>query len=303
MKIALCQMKNEGSMEANLEKSIHAMEAAAANGADLILYPEVQLTEFFPQYPIAHYRETGFDPGQYEVSADSDIVKAFRRACRDNHIMAVPNIWLREDTEASRDTSPGRYEQHLQTSGAADGSRVRSDGVAEYDASLLIGRDGRIVGTQKMVHVAEAPQFHEQDYYTPSDEGFKVFDTESGRIGIVVCFDRHYPESIRTETLRGADLILIPTVNTKSEPMEMFEWEIRVQAFQNSVAIAMCNRVGMEGDMEFSGESLIVNANGGVICKADDTEQIVYAEIDLSDSRRIRESRPYTSLRRPEFYE
>ena len=74
-----------------------------------------------------------------------------------------------------------------------------------------------------------------------------MFDTIYGNIGIVVCFDRHYTESIRTEMLMGADLIVVPTVNTKAEPSEMFEWELRVQAFQNSVAVAMCNRVGTEG--------------------------------------------------------
>lgn len=145
--------------------------------------------------------------------------------------------------------------------------------------------------------------FFEQDYYTPSDDGFKVFDTEYGKIGIVVCFDRHYPESIRTEVLKGADLILIPTVNTKAEPSEMFEWELRVQAFQNSVAVAMCNRVSQEDEMIFSGESIAVDANGNVITKADDSEQIVYVDIDLSRSQKIRDSKPYTQLRRTEFYE
>ena len=153
-----------------------------------------------------------------------------------------------------------------------------------------------------MVHVAQAEQFYEQDYYTPSDDGFKVFDTEYGKIGIVVCFDRHYPESIRTEALMGADLILIPTVNTKAESSEMFEWELRVQAFQNSVAVVMCNRVGCEGEMDFSGESIAVDANGEVIAKADDEEQILYVDIEIRDSGRIRKSRPYTELRRTEVY-
>lgn len=67
----------------------------------------------------------------------------------------------------------------------------------------------------------------------------------------------------------GADLILIPTVNTKNKPSEMFEWELRVQAFHNSVSIAMCNRVGQEGEMNFSGESIVVvNPNGKVIKKS-----------------------------------
>lgn len=129
-----------------------------------------------------------------------------------------------------------------------------------------------------------------------------MFETEFGKIGIVVCFDRHYPESIRTEALKGANLILIPIVNTKAEPSEMFEWELRVQAFQSSVAIAMCNRVGVEGEMFFSGESIVVDENGNVIKKADDTEQILYAEIDLEKSEKVRAQRPYTQIRRTEFY-
>lgn len=264
MKIAMFQMANSRSVAENLDKSIKAIETAAQNGADLILFPEVQLTEFFPQYE-------GKNVDSYRVEPDSEIVKSFCEAAAKNHIMAVPNIYLWENEKA-------------------------------YDASILIGNDGNIKGVQKMVHVAQAPQFYEQDYYSPSDEGFKVFETEFGNIGIVVCFDRHYPESIRTETLKGADFILIPTVNTKSEPGEMFEWELRVQAFQNSVGIAMCNRVGKEGNMDFSGESVVICPNGDTLIKADDREQIVYADIDLHESRRIRNKKTYTSLRRPELY-
>ena len=264
MRIALAQMKNEGTIEKNLRKSISLIKEAAENNTDLILFPEVQLTEFFPQYEKK-------DAKQYRLRIDSDEVKAFQTACKEAHIMAVPNIYLEESGNA-------------------------------YDASMLIDNSGEIIGTQKMVHVAQAKQFYEQDYYTPSDEGFKVFETEYGKIGIVVCFDRHYPESIRTESLMGADIILIPTVNTKSEPSEMFEWELRVQAFHNSVAIAMCNRVGSEGEMDFSGESIMVDACGNVIAKADNKEQILYVDIDLHESSIIRESKPYTNLRRVELY-
>lgn len=264
MRIALVQMSNSGDIASNLEKSIRSINTAAEHGAELVLFPEVQLTEFFPQYPKQ-------DVKRYETALDSATVKSFCDACKESGVMAVPNIYLSENGRA-------------------------------YDASILIGKDGSIGGVQKMVHVAQADKFFEQDYYTPSDDGFKVFDTEFGRIGIVVCFDRHYPESIRTEALMGADLILIPTVNTKAEPSEMFEWELRVQAFQNSVAIAMCNRVGTEGEMDFSGESVVVGANGEVIAKASDKEEILYAAVDMKRSVEIRNSRPYTQLRRTGFY-
>ena len=264
MKIALCQMENKGTVRENMEQSIQAIKEAALQKADLILFPEVQLTEFFPQYP-------GQEVSRYRVNGDSEIIQAFCDAAKENHIMVVPNLYLYENKST-------------------------------FDASFLIRKDGKIAGIQKMVHVAQANQFFEQDYYTPSDDGFHVFDTEYGKIGIVVCFDRHYPESIRTESLMGADLILIPTVNTKAEPSEMFEWELKVQAFHNSVHIAMCNRVGTEGEMEFSGESLVVHANGDTIVKADDKAQILYADIDMKEAAQIRSSRPYTNLRRKEFY-
>jgi predicted amidohydrolase len=264
MKLAMAQMKNEGSLEKNLAKSIEWIQSAAEKGADLILFPEVQLTEFFPQYPGQNVRS-------YGIEMDSDIVAAFKEACSRNHIAAVPNIYLREN---------GKF----------------------FDASIFIDKTGEVIGIQKMVHIAQAAQFYEQDYYAPSDSGFQVFDTDLGKIGIVVCFDRHYPESIRTESLMGAELILIPTVNTKSEPLEMFEWEIRVQAFQNSVAIAMCNRVGTEDDMVFAGESILADANGNVIAKADDTEQLIFAEIDLKTVGEVRSRKPYTTLRRTEWY-
>ena len=265
MRIALAQMKNEGTIQDNLDKSIEFIRQAYENHASLILFPEVQLTEFFPQYK-------GKDVSQYRLKFDSKEVKMLQSASERYSIISVPNIYLEEEGKP-------------------------------YDASLLIGKDGEIKGIQKMVHIAQAKQFHEQDYYTPSNDGFKVFDTEYGQIGIVVCFDRHYPESIKTEALMGADLILIPTVNTKTEPSEMFEWELRVQFFHNSVSIAMCNRVGQEVEMNFSGESIVVNPNGKVIKKTSDQEEIIYVDIDLSDSKKIRESRPYTQLRRKELYQ
>ena len=265
MRLAMIQMSNSGSVEKNMEKSLHAIAEAAEKGAELVLFPEVQLTEFFPQY-------LGRDVSSYSVSIEDEIVKKFCDACKKHQIMAVPNLYLRE----------------------ANGT---------YDASILIDRSGEVIGIQKMVHVAQVEQFYEQDYYTPSDDGFHVFDTEFGKIGIVVCFDRHYPESIRTESLQEADLILIPTVNTKAEPSEMFEWEVRVQAFQNSTIIAMCNRVGTEDKMQFAGESIVIDPRGKVLAKADDREQLLVCDIDLQEVKKVRSSLDYLSLRRPEQYE
>ena len=265
MKLALCQMQMSESAEVNLKKSLAFMEEAAQNGADMIVFPEIQLSPFFPQYP-------GSDVRDRSVAPDSETVIRFCEACRRHRIIAVPNLYLNIE---------GKY----------------------YDTSLVISAEGQVLGDQKMVHIAQADQFFEQDYYAPAEDGFKVFDTPVGKIGIVVCFDRHYPESIRTEALRGADLILVPTANTKAEPSDMFEWEIRVQSFQNCVAIAMCNRVGLEGDMDFSGESLVADATGNLLMKASDREGLFFADVDMALSAKVRNSKPYTNLRRTELYE
>lgn len=264
MKLALCQIAMSDNENENLERQLSALRQAALHGADLIVYPELQLHRFFPQYE-------GRDVSDKLLTADHPIIRQFQDACRENRIMAAPNFYLREPSGC-------------------------------FDATLLIGGDGALLGRQKMVHIAQAAQFYEQDYYTPSDDGFLAFDTPHGKIGIVVCFDRHYPESIRTEALMGADLILIPTANTESEPMEMFDWEVKVQAFQSSVAVAMCNRTGTEGDMAFSGRSLVTDANGDTIAQAGSGEELLYADVDMAASARIRNARPYTSLRRTALY-
>ncbi len=157
------------------------------------------------------------------------------------------------------------------------------------------------MGVQRMVHIAQAESFYEQDYYAPGD-GFHVFSTPFGKLAIVVYFDRHYPESIRAQSLDGADLILIPTANTTAEPLELFAWEVRAQAFQSCVPIVMCNRVGMEDQMIFAGQSLAVDVNGGLLCIADGSEQLLYAEIDLSATAAVKRERPYLSLRQTQWY-
>lgn len=109
-------------------------------------------------------------------------------------------------------------------------------------------------------------------------------------------------DALREAAAHGADLILIPTANTEGEPMEMFDWEVKVQAFQNSVAIAMCNRTGVEGATVFSGRSLVTDANGETIAQAGSGDELLYAQVDMAASGRIRAERPYTSLRRPKLY-
>lgn len=258
----MAQMQMTASLEENLDKTLDYCDQA--KDSDLLFFPEIQLSPFFPQYEKK-------DATKYCMDLNHKVIKQLTAKAKEYQYYLSPNIYLELDNK-------------------------------RYDTSLWIDPDGKLIDHAKMVHIAQAPYFYEKDYYTPSDDGFKVFDTLFGKIGIVICYDRHLPESIRTVTLKGADLIIIPTANTKSEPLEMFEWEIRVQAMQNQVFIAMCNRVGVEDQMDFAGESLIVDPNGNVIMKANDQEQLIECEINLKEARRLREKKPYFSTRRPEWY-
>lgn len=264
MKIALAQLQISDNLQANLEKTLRVLEEASKKGAKIVCFPELQFYPFFPQYKKKN-------TSSYEITIKDKIVKSLQKKCKELKIVAVPNFYLKE-------------------------------GNKKYDASPVIDSNGEILGISKMVHVVQAKGFYEQDYYTKSNNGFSVYDTAIGKVGVVICFDRHYPESIRSCVLQGAEIIIIPTANTKDEPLEMFEWELRVPAMQNSVFIAMCNRVGLEGKMDFCGESIVVDPNGAVIVKANNKEQIVFADIKINLASKIRNQKPYFKLRRPKFY-
>jgi predicted amidohydrolase len=264
MRIALAQISMESDIKHNLNKAICYMEKAKKEEADLIFFPEVQLSPFFPQFE-------NRDVSEYLITEEDECLRQITEKCDELNLYASPNVYL-------------------------------SQGGKNYDASFMINRMGNSMGISKMVHIFQGEHFYEQDYYAPSDSGFQVYETDFGKVGIVICFDRHLPESIRSCVLKGAELIIIPTANTKNENLEMFEWEVRVQAMQNTVFIAMCNRVGMEETMDFAGESIVVDPNGDVVAKIGDKEELLVCELDLSMVERVRKERPFINLRRPNSY-
>ncbi len=98
-----------------------------------------------------------------------------------------------------------------------------------------------------MIHITEYHCFHEQGYYAPGDTGAPVYDTAAGRIGVAICYDRHYPEYMRALALEGAELVIVPQAGSVGEwPAGLYEAEMQVAAFQNGYFTALCNRVGPE---------------------------------------------------------
>lgn len=270
MKLAMAQMRMSKNVSDNFQKSCEMMTKAA--DADLLFFPEIQTCPFLPQYHAAELPEKlGAARESFCLSPDDARIAHFQQLAKKYHLAVSPNIYLHKE-----------------------------DG--DFDTSLFIDQQGRLLGQSAMVHITSAPLFYETEYYTPSRDGFHVYETSFGKVGIVICFDRHLPESIRTCALMGAELVIIPTANLKSEPMALFEQEIRVQAYQNGVFAAMCNRVGREGAVEFAGESLVAAPDGTLLLKAGDREELLTCEIDLSQSQKRQQEVPYLHLRRPDMY-
>ena len=112
----------------------------------------------------------------------------------------------------------------------------------------------------------------------------------------MICFDRHLPDGIRACAAQGAQLVIIPTANIEGEPLELFQWEVQVQAFQDTVFVAMCNRVGPEGALCFAGQSLLAGPKGELLFKADDQERLILLDVPVDAADAERAARPWLTL-------
>jgi N-carbamoylputrescine amidase len=168
----------------------------------------------------------------------------------------------------------------------------------------VIDADGKLLGRTRMIHITDYKGFHERGYYTPGNTGAPVYETQAGRIGVAICYDRHFPEYLRALALGGADLVLVPQAGTVNEwPEGLFEAEMRVAAFQNGYFVALCNRVGLDGNLTFSGESFICAPDGTVLTRAPQGEEYVLnADLDLSVAGASHARRLFLRDRRPELY-
>jgi N-carbamoylputrescine amidase len=130
-----------------------------------------------------------------------------------------------------------------------------------------------------------------------------VYVTAAGRIGIAICYDRHYPEVMRSLGLQHADLVVVPQAGTVGEwPDGLYEAELRVAAFQNGYFTALVNRVGNEPSMTFAGESFVCDPAGRVIARGPEAaEAIVYADLDVPQVASSHARQLFLRDRRPEL--
>jgi N-carbamoylputrescine amidase len=267
MRIALIQRAVSADIEANVRAAEDAARRAAGSGASLVAFPELAFTPFYPQAPAPR------DVRDLAEPVPGPITERFQRLAAELGLVVVVNLFER-------------------------------DGDTTYDCSPVIDADGRLLGRTRMVHITEYPCFHEQQYYAPGNLGAPVFDTRAGRLGVAICYDRHFPEYMRALALGGADLVVVPQAGVVDEwPEGLFEGEMCTAAFQNGYFVALCNRVGREEALTFAGESFVCGPEGGVRARAPrGADATLLVDVDLAEVGQSHARRVLLKDRRPELY-
>lgn len=267
MHIALIQHQPAADLARNVERGLAALEEAAAAGANLVVYPELAFTPFYPQH------KAGPDVLDLAEPIPGPTTDAFCAAARRLGVVVVLNLYEREGNRA-------------------------------FDTSPVIDADGTLIGCTRMMHITDYEGFYEQGYYAQGNTGAPVYETAVGRLGVAICYDRHYPEYLRMLALGGADLVVVPQAGALGEwPKGLFEAELRVAAFQNGYFMALANRVGQEDVLEFGGSSFVTDPFGQLVAQAPEGEEaILYAEVDLDWCKEAPARQLFFQHRRPDQY-
>ncbi len=275
--VGLVQMSMTDNAGDNLGKAAAMTEQAARSGAKIVVLPELFAGPYFCIVPKDE--------------------SAFARA------EAIPG----PSTEAL-----GKLAAKLKIVLIAGSIYEIADG-KRYNTSCIFGPNGKMIGTYRKGHIPHDPGFYEQDYFGSGDKPIAVHDTPFGKIAVGICYDQWFPEFARIATLKGAELIVYPTAIGKADvppvdPAIPEEWETMWRSVQvghaaaNCVYIAGVNRVGDEAGTHFFGGSFIADPNARLLAKADDSEQVVLADIDLSYPKKMQEAWRFLAERRPDLY-
>ncbi len=267
MKIALIQQHATKDSTENVERGIKAFQAAAEAGAELIAYAELGLLYFLPQNPATS------ESAAKAEKVPGPVIEKFQKLAAHYGVVTVLNVFEKA-------------------------------GDKTFDSSPVIDGDGKLLGVTRMAHVMDGLGFYEKGYYTPGDNKRFVYDTKIGKLGIAICYDRHFPEYMRNLALQGAEIVIVPQAGALGEWTEgLFEAELQVAAFQNGYFAALVNRVGKEDTLHFAGGSFIVDPDGRLLAQAPQEEDfILYAEVDLKKVSDCAAKKYFLNDRRPDYY-
>jgi beta-ureidopropionase len=280
VKCGLIQASNACSIEepiekikqANIEKNLHFIDEAAKQGVQIVCMQEVFTTPYFCAEQEPRWYEA------VERIPDGPTVKLMQEVARKHGMVVIVPIYEEEIT--------GVY----------------------YNTAAVIDADGKYLGKYRKNHIPHTkPGFWEKYYFKPGNLGYPTFETAFARVGVYICYDRHFPEGARALGLNGAEIVFNPSATVAGLSEYLWELEQPAHAVANGYFIGAINRVGHEQPWdigEFYGKSYFCNPRGKIIAQASrDSDELVVADLDLDQIREVRNVWQFFRDRRPETYD
>ncbi len=256
----------------NIEAAVQLVENAAAEGAQVILPPELF-------------------SGPYFCQAEDEVLFALARPTLEHPSV----IAMRKLAKKLGVAIPTSF--------------FERDGHHYYNTLAMIGPDGEVMGTYRKSHIPDGPGYEEKYYFRPGNDGFKVWNVFGTTIGVGICWDQWYPECARIMALMGAEVLFYPTA-IGSEPYDAeFDtshlWRRAMQghAVSNCMPVVAANRIGAEGEQSFYGHSFITNEWGDLVTEFGGEEDgVLVATLDLTLAAKHRAGMGFFRDRRPQLY-
>lgn len=271
--LGVVQCALAGTLDENLVTLERLIRQAKADGADIILTPELIEGPYFCKTQ----EEDRFDKAM--ALEDHPAVEHFEELARELDVVLPVSVFER-------------------------------DGAHTYNTLVMIDAGGEPLGIYRKSHIPDGPGYQEKYYFRPGNTGFEVWQTRFGRIGVGVCWDQWFPEAARIMALQGAEILLYPTA-IGSEPHDPSletskRWQRAMQghAVSNCMPVAAANRIGNEGGQVFYGCSFIADQTGELVEEAGrDQEAVLIRRLDLKALERERSAWGFFRDRRPDLYE
>ena len=263
-------MSPEQIRDCMLEAHLPMIDEAGAKGVQVLCFQEVFTQPYFcPSQDNKWYAAAEAIPDGYTTKLMQEYARKY------NMVIIVPIY---------EETMPGVY----------------------YNTAAVIDADGSYLGKYSKTHIPQVAGFWEKFFFKPGASNWPVFDTAYAKLGLYICYDRHFPEGWRALTLHGAEIIYNPSATVAGLSQYLWELEQPAAAAANGIYIGAINRVGTEAPWnigEFYGSSYFVNPRGEIIAQASaDKDELLVAELDMEMVREIRNSWQFLRDRRPETY-
>ncbi|MDG2427565.1 MAG: nitrilase-related carbon-nitrogen hydrolase [Acidimicrobiales bacterium] len=176
-----------------------------------------------------------------------------------------------------------------------------------YNTAAVIDADGTYLGKYRKTHIPQLPGFWEKFYFRPGNLGYPVFQTAVGKVGVYICYDRHFPEGWRALGLNGAQMVFNPSATSRGLSSHLWQLEQPASAAANMYYVGAINRVGVEdlGDNDFYGTTYFANPRGqfvGDVC-SDREEELIVRDLDLDLVDEVRNQWAFYRDRRPDMYD